>query len=48
MELNLEVKQILLDFNDFCNHKNWNKEEKDIRATYDTFRIQNLMKYEER
>jgi len=44
MELNIEIKRILKDYSDLCKSENWNESEKEIRAIYDTFRIQNILK----
>ena len=44
MELNKEIRQILLDSMDLAQVNKWTKEEKEIRSVYDTFRIQNIVK----
>ena len=43
-KLNETVKAILMDYHDLCVNNHWNDKEKETRATYDTRRIQNLLK----
>ena len=43
MELNKEIKKLLLEHRQICEENDWTENQKNIRATYDTFRIQNII-----
>ena len=44
MELNKEIHEIILDAMYLAQEKNWSKADRDTRAVYDTFRVQNIVK----
>ncbi len=46
-ELNEEIKKILIEHREICEENDWSDTKKDIRATYDTFRIQNIIEKDE-